>query len=78
MKVEELQKKIRCGETSRVRFKQQFTSQKQIPGCIAGGYSVEEVMFGNSFARNPLMANFCAKTMPYRGLGSGIPRVLSE
>lgn len=48
------------------------------PGCIAGGYSVEEVMFGNSFARNPLMANFCAKTMPYRGLGSGIPRVLSE
>ena len=24
------------------------------------------------------MANFCAKTMPYRGLGSGIPRVLSE
>ena len=26
----------------------------------------------------PLMANFCAKTMPYRGLGSGIPRVLKE
>lgn len=24
------------------------------------------------------MANFCAKTMSYRGLGSGIPRVLSE
>lgn len=24
------------------------------------------------------MANFCAKTMPYRGLGSGIPRVLKE
>ena len=24
------------------------------------------------------MANFCAKTMPYRGLGSGIPRVLAE
>lgn len=24
------------------------------------------------------MANFCAKTMPYRGLGSGIPRVLRE
>ena len=33
---------------------------------------------GNSYARNPLMANFCAKTMPYRGLGSGIPRVLAE
>ena len=48
------------------------------PGCIMGGHSIEEVMLGNSFARNPLMANFCAKTMPYRGLGPGIPRVLSE
>ena len=48
------------------------------PGCIMGGHSIEEVMLRNSFARNPLMANFCAKTMPYRGLGSGIPRVLSE
>ena len=48
------------------------------PDCIMGGHSIEEVMLGNSFARNPLMANFCAKTMPYRGLGSGIPRVLSE
>lgn len=48
------------------------------PGCIVGGHSIEEVMLGNSFARNPLMANFCAKTMPYRGLGSGIPRVLSQ
>lgn len=48
------------------------------PGCIMGGHSIEKVMLCNSFARNPLMANFCAKTMPYRGLGSGIPRVLSE
>lgn len=48
------------------------------PGCIMGGHSIEEMMLGNSFARNPLMANFCAKTMSYRGLGSGIPRVLSE
>lgn len=36
-----------------------------------------EVKVGNSYARNPLMANFCSKTMPYRGLGSGIPRVLA-
>ena len=40
MKVEELQKKIRCGETSRVQFKQQFTSQKQI--------AEEMVAFANS------------------------------
>ena len=36
MKVEELQKKIRCGETSRVRFKQQFTSQKQFQDVKLG------------------------------------------
>lgn len=48
------------------------------PGCVFGGHTLDEVLMGNSFARNPLMANFCAKTMPYRGLGSGIPRVLSE
>lgn len=48
------------------------------PGCVAGGHSIEEIMLGNSFARNPLIANFCAKMMPYRGLGSGIPRVLAE
>ena len=28
--------------------------------------------------RNPFIANFCAKTMPYRGLGSGIIRALQE
>jgi predicted HTH transcriptional regulator len=48
------------------------------PGSVMGGHTINEVMLGNSFPRNPLMANFCAKTMPYRGLGSGIPRVLSE
>lgn len=48
------------------------------PGCVFGGHTLDEVKMGNSFARNPLMANFCAKTMTYRGLGSGIPRVLSE
>ena len=48
------------------------------PGCVMGGHTIDEVKLGNSFARNPLMANFCAKTMPYRGLGSGIPRVLAE
>ena len=48
------------------------------PGCVFGGHTLDEVKMGNSFARNPLMANFCAKTMTYRGLGSGIPRVLPE
>lgn len=48
------------------------------PGCVFGGHTLDEVKIGNSFARNLLMANFCAKTMTYRGLGSGIPRVLAE
>lgn len=47
------------------------------PGCLAGRQTVEQVKLGNSFSRNPHLANFCAKTMPYRGLGSGIPRALS-
>ena len=28
--------------------------------------------------RNPFVANFCAKMMPYRGFGSGIIRALRE
>ncbi|WP_233567577.1 MULTISPECIES: winged helix-turn-helix transcriptional regulator [Parabacteroides] len=34
--------------------------------------------FGNTVVRNSFIANFCAKTMPYRGLGSGIMRALKE
>ena len=48
------------------------------PGCIMGGHTIEEVMLGNSYLRNPLLASFGAKMMPYRGLGSGIPRILRE
>jgi predicted HTH transcriptional regulator len=61
-------------------FQKAFDDRVEIvnPGCVMGGHTIDEVKLGNSFARNPLMANFCAKTMPYRGLGSGIPRVLAE
>ena len=48
------------------------------PGCLPDGQTIEEVMMGNSDPRNPQLAQFCSKTMPYRGLGSGIPRVMSE
>ena len=48
------------------------------PGCIMGGHTIEEVMLGNSYLRNPLLASLGAKMMPYRGLGSGIPRILRE
>lgn len=48
------------------------------PGCLPNNMTVEQVELGNSYPRNPLIANFCAKTMLYRGLGSGILRVMNE
>lgn len=48
------------------------------PGCLPDGQTIEEVLLGNSDPRNPLLAQFGVKTMPYRGLGSGIPRVMAE
>ncbi|WP_368330515.1 hypothetical protein [Phocaeicola vulgatus] len=39
---------------------------------------MESIKLGSAVVRNPFIANFCAKTMPYRGLGSGIIRALQE
>ncbi|MCR5851163.1 MAG: hypothetical protein K6G92_10725 [Bacteroidaceae bacterium] len=48
------------------------------PGCLPDGQTIEEMLMGNSDPRNPQLAQFGSKTMPYRGLGSGIPRVMAE
>lgn len=48
------------------------------PGRLYGGLKVEDIRLGASKQRNPLMADFAAKTMIYRGLGSGIVRALRE
>lgn len=48
------------------------------PGCLPDGLTVESIKLGSAGVRNPFIANFCAKTMPYRGLGSGIIRALQE
>ena len=48
------------------------------PGCLPDGLTVESIKLGSAVERNPFIANFCAKTMPYRGLGSGIIRALQE
>ena len=48
------------------------------PGCLPDGLTVENIKLGSAVVRNPFIANFCAKTMPYRGLGSGIIRALKE
>jgi len=47
-------------------------------GCLPNGLTVENIKYGNSAIRNPIIASFAAKMLPYRGLGSGIIRALSE
>ena len=47
------------------------------PGCLPGNQTVDDIRRGNSNPRNIQLARFCLKTLPYRGLGSGIPRAFS-
>jgi len=44
------------------------------PGALADGLTVDDIKLGITFQRNQLIAGFCAKTMLYRGLGSGLLR----
>lgn len=46
------------------------------PGKLPNSLTVENIKFGNAVVRNNILASFCAKTMPYRGLGSGIRRAM--
>ena len=46
------------------------------PGKLPNSLSVEGIKMGNAVARNPLLASFASKMLPYRGLGSGIIRSL--
>ena len=46
------------------------------PGHIPNSLTVENIRVGNSNIRNPILASFAAKILPYRRLGSGIPRAL--
>lgn len=46
------------------------------PGALPNNLTVEDIKLGNAFQRNQLAATLCAKTMDYRGLGSGIVRAL--
>lgn len=48
------------------------------PGCLGGHLTISDIQSGATFQRNPLMAEFCRKTMIFRGLGSGIIRALNE
>lgn len=47
------------------------------PGHLPNHLTTEKIRTGNSNIRNPILASFVAKKiLPYRGLGSGIPRAL--
>lgn len=47
------------------------------PGWLAGGLTVENISSGSTFIRNPLLTSFATRgLLPYRGLGTGIRRVL--
>ncbi len=44
------------------------------PGKLPNSLSVESIKLGNAVSRNPLLASFASRMLPYRGLGSGIIR----
>ncbi len=48
------------------------------PGRLPNSLTIDNIKFGNAVVRNNIVASLCAKTMPYRGLGSGIKRSIKE
>ncbi|HEY88396.1 MAG TPA: ATP-dependent DNA helicase RecG [Thermoflexia bacterium] len=46
------------------------------PGHLPNNLTVENIKSGNSNIRNPVLASFATRILPYRGLGSGIIRSL--
>ena len=46
------------------------------PGHLPNNLTIPNIKAGNSNIRNPILASFAAKILPYRGLGNGIIRVL--
>ena len=46
------------------------------PGHLPNNLTIENIKAGTSNMRNPILASFAAKLLPYRGLGSGLLRSL--
>jgi len=46
------------------------------PGSLPNHLTVENIKSGNSVMRNPLLASYGTKILPYSGIGSGIPRIV--
>ena len=47
------------------------------PGALPNNLTVENIRNGVSIIRNPLIASFATKELPYRGIGTGIRRALA-
>ena len=48
------------------------------PGALAGGLTEDDIRNGKTYQRNPYMAVFATNALHYRGIGSGIVRILAE
>lgn len=48
------------------------------PGHLPNNLTVENIRYGNSNTRNPILASFSRMLLPYRGIGSGIMRALQN
>ncbi len=46
------------------------------PGHLPNNLTIENIKKGNSNIRNPILASFASKLLPYRGLGNGIRRAI--
>lgn len=57
-----------------------FSNRVEIisPGHLPNNLTIENIKTGNSNIRNPILASFATKILPYRGLGNGIRRALKE
>lgn len=57
-----------------------FTDRIDIisPGHLPDSLSVEDIRQGKSNRRNPTLSEHAFRLLPYRGLGTGIPRSLDE
>jgi len=47
------------------------------PGHLPNNLTIENIKSGNSNMRNPVLASFATRLLPYMGLGSGIRRALN-
>ena len=46
------------------------------PGSLPNHLTIDKIKAGVSVARNPVLFTFATKEIPYRGLGSGVKRIL--